>query len=84
MDTETQVLIVKMIAAMEKMAKREFADSPLSNSPFEISFSIEGDGVEHAQRVCGMLQDGLGRKFAPSPVSAMIEASQYKVRIERH
>ena len=83
MDMETQGLISKMVTAMERMAKSEFAELPLSNLPFEISFPLEDDNPDQAQSVCEGLQLGLSKVFWPSPVSAIIQGAHYKVRIDR-
>lgn len=79
----TQEIITKMIASMEKMARTEFAETPLSNFPFEVSFPLDDDTPDQAQSLCESLTLGLSKVFDPSLVCVMIEDSQYKVRIDR-
>ncbi|MFJ4117030.1 hypothetical protein ACIPV9_11530 [Pseudomonas psychrophila] len=83
MSTDAEVVITRLVACMGKMARREFSEYPFGNSPFEISFPLEGDDPERAEAVCQGLNLGLSKEFGPSPVSAIIEDSHYKVRIAR-
>jgi hypothetical protein len=83
MGVEMQEIITRMVSAMERMAEREFAELPLGNSPFEISFPLEDDSPDQAQSICEGLLLGLSRIFGPSNVSARVEGSHYMVRIDR-
>lgn len=83
MDTGTQEIIANMITAVERMAKAEFAETHLSNFPFEVSFPLDDDTPDQAQSLCESMTLGLSKVFSPSLVRIMIEGSQYKVRIDR-
>ena len=83
MSSDAEVVITRLIAGVGKMARREFSELPLGNSPFEISFPLQGDNPELAELVCQGLMIGLSKEFGPSSVSAVIENSHYKVRIGR-
>lgn len=83
MGLDMQEMITRVVAAIEKMAKREFAELPLGNAPFEISFPLDGDSPDQALSVCEGLQIGLSRVFGPSNVFMIVEDSRYMVRIGR-
>ncbi len=83
MSIDAEVVITRLITGLGKMARREFNELPLSNSPFEISFPIQDDNPEFAESVCLGLIFGLSKEFGPSPVTAVIENYHYKVSIGR-